>query len=224
MASALLGTAAHSGGLQKLRITYERHRGGRGGPIVALFNPQEISRSRTVSWQQENVLTESGAPTGSEMLQRFQSVSPRTLSMELFFDTYEAGRNVTGHTKQVGRLAKIDPELHRPPICHLDWGSFHVFDGVITQIDEQFSLFLPDGTPVRATLGCTFVECQRALELHSSDVVKTRVVKRHDTLQSLAAEEYNDPSRWRDIARANRIVNPRKIPPGTVLTIPKLPS
>ncbi len=76
---------------------------------------------------------------------------------------------------------------------------------------------------MRATLGCTFVECQRALELHSSDVVKTRVVKRHDTLQSIAAEEYNDPSRWRDIARANRIVNPRAIPPGTVLTIPKLP-
>jgi nucleoid-associated protein YgaU len=221
---ASLGAAGLGGGLQKLRITYERHQGGPGGPIVALFNPQEISRSRTVSWEQENVLTESSAPSGSEMLQRFQSVSPRTLSMELFFDTYAEGRNVTRHTKQVGRLAKIDSELHRPPVCHLDWGRFHVFDGVITQIDERFSLFLPDGTPVRATLDCTFVECRRALELHSSDVVKSRVVKRHDTLQSIAAEEYNDPSLWRNIAKANRIVNPRAIPPGTVLTIPKLRS
>lgn len=221
---ASLGAAALSGGLQKLQITYERHRGGPGGPIVALFNPQEINRSRTVSWAQDNALVESRAPSASEMVQRFQSVSPRTLSLDLFFDTYEAGRNVTRHTRQVGRLAKIDSDLHRPPLCHLDWGRFHVFDGVITQIDERFSLFLPDGTPVRATLSCTFVEGKRALELHSSDVVKTRVVKRHDTLQSIAAEEYNDPSLWRTIAKANRIINPRAIPLGTVLTIPKLRS
>ena len=51
---------------------------------------------------------------------------------------------------------------------------------------------------------------------------KSRQVRRGDTLQSLAAEEYGDPRQWRHIAVANGIVNPRDLRPGTVLTIPKL--
>ena len=64
----------------------------------------------------------------------------------------------------------------------------------------------------------------RARELHSADVTKTRQVRRGDTLQSIAAEEYNDPRLWRAIATANSIVNPRQLLPGTVLSIPKLNS
>ncbi|NEO96437.1 MAG: LysM peptidoglycan-binding domain-containing protein, partial [Moorea sp. SIO3G5] len=35
-------------------------------------------------------------------------------------------------------------------------------------------------------------------------------------------EEYNDPSVWREIAKANGINNPRHLTPGQVLTIPVL--
>jgi nucleoid-associated protein YgaU len=88
-------------------------------------------------------------------------------------------------------------------------------------------MFLADGIPVRATLSCGFVETVTeadvlARELNSADVVKTRVVRRNDTLHSLAAAEYRDPRMWRHIATANGIVNPRDLKPGTVLTIPKL--
>ncbi|MGH8571151.1 MAG: LysM peptidoglycan-binding domain-containing protein, partial [Gammaproteobacteria bacterium] len=121
-----------------------------------------------------------------------------------------------------------DQDLHHPPVCHLSWGTFtDIFTGVLTQLDQRFTLFLSDGTPVRATLSCSFLEFQtrahrRAREMNSADVVKTRVVRRHDTLHSIAAEEYRDPSRWRHIASANGILNPRELKPGTVLTIPKL--
>jgi nucleoid-associated protein YgaU len=53
-------------------------------------------------------------------------------------------------------------------------------------------------------------------------VAKTRQVRHNDTLHSIAAEEYRDPALWRHIARANGIVNPRDLKPGTVLTIPRL--
>ena len=100
---------------------------------------------------------------------------------------------------------------------------------MLTSLAQRFNLFLEDGTPVRATVSCSFLESVpagrvRARELHSADVTKTRQVRRGDTLQSLAAEEYNDPRLWRAIATANSIVNPRHLPPGTVLTIPKLQS
>ena len=70
-------------------------------------------------------------------------------------------------------------------------------------------MFLEDGTPVRATLSCTFLEVVpqarvRVTELHSADVPRTRRVTRTDTLASIAAQEYGDPGLWREIARANR--------------------
>jgi nucleoid-associated protein YgaU len=49
-------------------------------------------------------------------------------------------------------------------------------------------------------------------------------VRRYDTLQSLAADEYGDPALWRPIALANSIINPRDLAAGTILTIPKLRS
>ena len=48
----------------------------------------------------------------------------------------------------------------------------------------------------------------------------THVVKRGETLSSIAAEEYNDPTLWRSIAETNGINNPRRVAPGDVLAIP----
>jgi hypothetical protein len=252
MAAELLGLGPGGGGLQKLRITFDRHDGTQGGPIEALFNPHEISRSRSVNWHGKKVASQGGGWTWSDTEQHFLSVGAETLSLELFFDTYEARSQVSGWqraasfvqpanpfqgsdatdvtrlTDQVAKLAEVDRELHHPPICLLSWGAFgRIFTGVLTELDQRFTLFLADGTPVRATLSCSFLEFQtrahrRAREMNSADVVKSRVVRRHDTLHSIAAEEYGDPGQWRHIAGANGIVNPRTVRPGMVLTIPKL--
>jgi nucleoid-associated protein YgaU len=239
------------GALQKLTIHYER--GGRSGQglIEALFNPSEIRRSRSARWEQQQAVGQSGRGT-SMVRQEFRSVEPKTFVTDLFFDTYESrtgtGTNaaraaasflpssvlprreasdVRRHTDQIARLAEIDIELHRPPVCDLRWGVFDIFTGVLTRLHERFTLFLADGTPVRATLTCEFAEVStiaraRANEPHSSDVIKRRQVRRYDTLQGLAADEYGDPAAWRLIAVANGIVDPRALRPGTMLIIPKV--
>jgi nucleoid-associated protein YgaU len=56
----------------------------------------------------------------------------------------------------------------------------------------------------------------------SADHAKTYVVRRGDTLSAIAAAEYGDPARWRPIAEANRIANPRLLAPGTRLALPAL--
>jgi hypothetical protein len=247
-ASELLGLGSGGGELQKLTITYERRR-RRPGSIEALFNPNEIALDRSATWEQHRVIGRGRRHT-SAIVQEFRSLEAETFSIELFFDTYEPrsgatawGRATTSplptslsqrdatdvrrHTDRFAKLIEVDRQLHRPPVCHLHWGDFDIFTGVLTSLQQRFTLFLEDGIPVRATLACSFVEASsaarsRASELNSSDVAKTRQVRRNDTLHSLAAEEYNDPSLWRHIARANGIVNPRELTPGTVLTIPKL--
>ena len=50
----------------------------------------------------------------------------------------------------------------------------------------------------------------------------TRLVKRGDTVSSIAAEIYRDPGLWRRIAEANNLDDPRQLHIGLRLAIPKL--
>ena len=211
-----------------------------GEQFFVLFNPSEYTLEDASHWADQDKM-------GQKPELHYTGGDRKKLSMELFFDTYEPvsaavpggraaaasllaslipGRTATDvrhYTDQIARLVDVDADLHRPPICDLRWGVFDIFTGVLTSLLQRFTLFLDDGTPVRATLTCDFVEVgTQATELHSSDVAKTRQVRRHDTLQSLAAEEYGDPALWRPIATANGIINPRNLLPGTILAIPKL--
>jgi hypothetical protein len=151
--------------------------------------------------------------------------------MDLFFDTYEPGIDVRLHTQPIFHLTTVERhgQIHRPPVCQLSWGLFGVFfQGVLQSVNQRFTLFLADGTPVRATVGCIFREWrsdreeERRLKKESVDVAKTRAVRRGDTLSSIAGEEYHDPTLWRPIAEANGIDNPSALRPGQVLTIPVL--
>jgi len=250
LASGLAGLGAGAAGLEKLTIQY-RYGKMKTGQVEVLFNPSTISTSRSVAYREKSVANTSAAGY-FDIKQKFVGVQASTLSIELFFDTYESrsdaaprqvaaallmpvqpfqsadATDVRAYTREIVKLALPEKELPRPPICQLKWGgSEAIFTGVMTQVDERYTMFLANGTPVRATLSCSFVEYRteshtRINELHSADVAKTRQVRRNDTLQSIAAEEYNDPSLWRLIARANGIVNPRELAPGMILAIPKL--
>lgn len=48
----------------------------------------------------------------------------------------------------------------------------------------------------------------------------TTQIRKGETLTQVANRVYGTPSRWRDIAKANGITDPRKIPPGKTLKLP----
>jgi Contractile injection system tube protein/LysM domain len=211
--------------LEKLEIRIEGK--SEAEKIVALFNPNLITISKTVNW---HVAPTTGRDAPD---MQFTHGDPAILNVDLFFDTYEAGTAVTDATAPIYDLTTVEThgDIHRPPICTLSWGNFRTFfEGVMQSLTQRFTLFLEDGTPVRATLTCVFkqwrskVEEAQAQNLQSADVAKTHTVLRGETLSSIAAAEYNDPALWRPIANANRIEDPRALAPGTVLAIPALAS
>jgi nucleoid-associated protein YgaU len=167
---------------------------------------------------------------------QFISGQSRTLNLELIFDTYDTPEaekeDVRKYTQKLFQLttAETHGEKRRPPVCRLWWGAHGMFfQGVLEQLEQQFTLFMEDGKPVRATARCTFKECQTDYEdplnrqdRQSSDIAKTWVVKRGETLSGIAAEEYRDPGLWRPIAAENEIDDPLSVVPGTVLLIPTL--
>jgi nucleoid-associated protein YgaU len=217
MAAMVLGLM-----LEKLTIQVED-----GKEIEVLFNPSQISITKNSSWRSAAVV-QRDVPRS-----QFLYSEPSTLSMELFFDTYEDRSDVRAHTKDIFHLTTVEEhgDLHRPPLCKLHWGYFDLREVWILQnLVQRFTLFLEDGTPARATLSCTFRQWRsddteaRLLNRQSPDVAKTRIVRRGDTLSGIAGEAYKNPSLWRPIAEANGIDDPRDLAPGTVLSIPRLQS
>jgi nucleoid-associated protein YgaU len=219
--------------LAKLKIIVEKQGAvlvfESGSAISALFNPDKLVFNKSVNWEKQ-----SAAQRDVPELQ-FTNAEPRTLNLDLFFDSYDnenaEKEDVRTHTDKLLHLTTVEEhgDKHRPPVCRLSWGSVGVFfQGVLQTLEQQFTLFMENGTPVRATLRCTFKEWRTNYDdlnrqaTQSSDLVKTRVVKRGATLSSIAAEEYRDPGMWRPIADANAIDDPLSLAPGTVLLIPTL--
>jgi hypothetical protein len=162
---------------------------------------------------------------------QFVRGTARTLSMQLFFDTYDPvqdnvtqGSDVRQYTDQIIKLLEVNSDSHAPPICRFSWAHF-AFVGVLEKADQRFTLFLPNGTPVRATIDVSFKElgqqqADQAGRLFSADFAKHYVVRRCDTLSNIAADKYGDPAKWRPIAEENGLDDPLALEPGQVLVIP----
>lgn len=198
--------------------------------IVALFNPNKLTVSRSVQWQNQ----QAAKRDNPEM--QFTGAEPATITIDLLFDTYDTPQPEDGkasvkkkYTDKLLHLTTVEKhgEKHRPPICRLKWGNLGMFfQGVLQQLETTFTMFTSLGTPVRATSKCTFKQwvtnnrdfCNQ--DLMSSDVTKVWVVKRGQTLATIAAMEYGDPRAWRVIADANGIDDPLGLIPGTRLLLP----
>lgn len=250
-----LGVGTNNRSLEKLQVRSEVSRLPNGTVkkwsdyFEVLFNPNELHFTRKVAWEAKEAAAKHFGGDAHELA--FVRTLPERLKLNLFFDTYEpsnsgdAVRNflapsnpfstrgwvndVRGETGKLTSLAETNRELHQPPRVELRWGGTTLFQGVLARTDLKLTMFLADGTPVRATLACEFhdftaaAEAMRRNEGHSSDVAKTVVLQATDSLTMIAAAEYGDPAMWRLIARANGIANPRSVAPGTVLILPPLP-
>jgi len=217
--------------LMKMTILVERAGGNlqfdQNNRIEAMFNPKSLSVTRQVEWKSQEA-----AKRDTPELQ-FTTAQPATLTVELFFDTYDRPEpnkdSVLNYTSKLLALTTVDGDKHRPPVCQIQWGDQGIiFQGVLQGLDQQFTMFMDNGTPVRATVKCTFTQWRsnekdlKKQNLMSSDVVKVWTVRRGQTLASIASAEYHDPRCWRQIAEANAIDDPLALQPGTTLMLPAI--
>ncbi|MBO7743573.1 LysM peptidoglycan-binding domain-containing protein [Paenibacillus sp. MWE-103] len=206
--------------LEKALIQPLDEQGGhRGQPVRVLFNPSEYSIEKGNQYQSVSI------PGLSVPATQFVSGNARTLTMDLFFDSYERGEDVRAYTSQVTDLLDIDGLLRAPPVCAFIWGKLE-FKGVIEKVSQKFTMFVDSGIPVRATLNVSFKEYKTIQEQLSPSTAtgQTRQVTANagTSLSAIAQQQYGDPGRWREIAQANNIANPRRLTPGQPITVPPL--
>lgn len=189
--------------------------------VEVLFNPTTYSIDKSVQYGELSL------PGMDTPVTQFVSGDAQTLSMDLLLDTYESGTDVRDHVKKLDRLVNIDGERHAPPLCKFVWGGLS-FTAVVESLKKQFTLFKPDGEPVRAEVTLSFKQHdtpkqQTDAEPRSSpDRAKLRRVVEGQSLWALAAEEYGDPGRWRVIAEENDVSDPRSLESGRELLVPPL--
>jgi hypothetical protein len=199
-----------------------------GLPEVSVpFNPSSYSISKTVAWTAQSNTNLNAPPL------TFGGGGSRTLQLELFFDVTEpiGGleiKDVRELTNAVAALARKVKD-GSPPVCEVHWGAKahgadFPFKGVVTNLIQRFTHFRSTGEPVRAVLTLTFTEYRKPGEdqRETDPELTTRVVKRGDTVTSIATEVYRDPGLWRVIAQANGLDDPRRLGIGRVLTVPKV--
>ena len=204
-----------------------------GEIVPVMFNPEEYTTNRDINYSQ------TGVPGLSAPIIQFVHGNLQTLEMELFLDTYEshqesnrtinqAGDDVRKLTRKITDLMNIDATIHAPPVLLFTWGSLS-FTCVLARVSQNFTMFRPDGMPVRARLQVTFNEFRnidleaKEIKRETADYSKLHQVKQDETLSSIAARVYNNPRLWRPIALRNRIDNPRVLTTGEILVIPSLP-
>ena len=203
--------------------------------VVALFNPNAYSISKSVEYKQHR-RRELNAP-----LLSFVGGGNRTLSLELFFDVTEFPRvdgrrinDVRQLTNKLVDLTRISRNSMRPPVCRVFWGSSRFansdfpFTGVVGSLEQKFTLFDSSGTPLRADVSVSFTEFlgwgkDSERDLRKTDPeFTTRVIRRGDSLDRIAGDIYDDPGAWRAIAEVNNVDDPRSLEVGTSLRIPEV--
>jgi Contractile injection system tube protein len=128
--------------------------------IILMFNPEEITFTRTVEWKQ----VEGGQ--GKTLLPKvnFSKVEPYKFTLnKLVFDTYESKESVMGKINDIKKGVEVveGGSEKRPPVYLFSWGNTsntNFFNCVITSLTYKLNMFLTDGTPVRAIVDISLQE------------------------------------------------------------------
>ncbi|MEM1205431.1 MAG: hypothetical protein AAGN66_19535 [Acidobacteriota bacterium] len=202
------------------------------GEFSVYINPEKYTRKYEILYSDVQA---QGSSSGTPEFNRAQS---DRVTFELVFDgtgVVPSPRPGAGAQGGDGIADQVDEflnlvftyngSIHSPNYLQLSWGTL-VFDCRLTHLDITYTLFKPDGTPLRARANATFVEFTNKLELAkeenntSPDLSHVITVKGGDTLPLLCFDVYGISDYYPQVARVNGLTNFRDIPEGTQLVFP----
>ncbi len=203
--------------------------------FIAMFNPETYSSKHEVEYSAEEGVGSSASA------QKFSRIKPREFNFDFVIDgtgiaeTQSPLLFVKSEKKDVQTevdkflliTTKLDGDIHRPPYLKLSWGTL-VVKCILKVADVGYTLFNPDGAPLRAKIKATFSEnvddFLRASEENktSPDLTHIRKVKEGDTLPLMTHAIYGDTKYYMQIAEINKLVNFRSLKVGQEISFPPI--
>lgn len=229
--------ALASGQLGKMRMIfyYNADLPGIGVPYTPMYNPTSFSVSHAVTYD------EAEKDTVGDMPKKFKNATPRSLSMELFFDGTGASPSSTDVLSNAVAVNTVDIRIqaflklayqvsganHKTSYVMVIWGTF-IMTGVLKSANVTYTMFDTNGRPLRAKVNIVIEESisnsliGKILKLFSPDLSKSHTVVAGDELALLCFKEYGDASLYTKVAEVNGLKNYRKLKPGMELLFPPI--
>lgn len=193
-------------------------------PYIAMFNPE--------NWQIQEANTHNNTQAlGQHKAEnRYVNTQASKLNFDLLIDGTGASgekREVIADITQLRLTVGFNGDEHRNNKFFIIWGT-KTFRGVLDSMSVKYTLFRPNGTPLRATVSLSFTEDtsrkKGLLEanLQSADLTHTRMVLKNDRLDLLCFYVYRDSRHYIEVARANGLTTFRKLPEGQELVFPPI--
>jgi len=199
------------------------------GEFSTLMNPEKYTYNYKIETD------ETQAAGTSTVSPKFSKKLPENLELDFVFDRsgvingFESTKD--GIVDDIEKFKKVILDYngteHKPNYLIISWGTL-LFKGALTEMNVEFKLFKPDGTPLRAIAKAKFqgfVEdnLRAAKENNQSpDLTHYRTVKEGDTLPLMTFHIYGDSKYYLEVAKANSIMNFRKLKTGQRIFFPPL--
>jgi hypothetical protein len=204
-----------------------------GAVVTCDFRPKELALGREIEWTP-------GKAVGRTMDKpKYTKGSPMKLQLELLFDNYEemGSRDIRGKTKALWAMTYVtaqrkenNTQKGEPPHVEFRCGTMWSFRAVITAISEKFTMFDPDGTPVRSTVTLSLLQAEPSGDYPGQnptsggrDGYAVHQVIEGETIDIIAFQEYGSATAWRHLAEVNNLDDPSRLAPGQRLLFVPLP-
>ena len=221
-----------SGAKQKLTIRQWNTQTGKveSSPVfTAMLNPAKYTRSRSVHYTRDPALQDGAIPE-----KRIRDVSADTLELDELVldgtgivDAPATSRDVDGQIALLRRVLHdpVGDQKVRHAVVEILWGTMS-FQGRLTSMTVNYTLFSPAGTPLRARVKLAFAAYEKSSAKLAAGAAapQTRQIRLvgGDSLPLLCFKAYNDPSLFQAVALFNGLTSLRRLRPGELLTLPKM--
>ena len=200
-----------------------------GSVYSLMLNPDSLKWNRSIEYNAKRT------PGASSPSQKYLCTPSDKLSFEAVIDCTGVVDNTrTDMETEINGLKNIvftfNGTIHRPNFVQLQWGKTLIFNGVLDSFDTSYTLFKPDGDPLRARISLAFssylapdvVPLKDNKEspdvTHVVDVVEGISLPQmcdnvwNNEMKYVQVAKYNDLNKFRNLHGVDRIFFPPIIP------------
>jgi hypothetical protein len=190
-----------------------------------MLNPKSMTKENKITYNDKFAIGTTG------IQKKFNAIKPEDISFCFTIDGTGVVKQNTTVSDELKKLCGVvytfDGNKHEPNHVCIVWGELNYY-GRLEIMAINYTLFLPNGNPLRAEVTLKFssfmTSQEEALNANrtSPDLSHVVEVRAGDTLPLLCYRIYRDASYYPEVARVNNIVNIRDVKPGTRLHFPPL--
>ncbi len=165
-----------------------------GQDIHFMFNPTELTFTGSVTYKENQGAQ--AKKTGKSKVS-YSNVNPYTVTISnILFDTYEDGIDVVStHIEKFRKAIIFVPGQERTPVYGFFWGQKEYLRRCVVQgLTYKLTMFLADGTPVRAVIDS--LTLKEADEPEQNKPLGIKNPSKAERIKALEAKQGKNKNKW----------------------------